>query len=304
MYYITEEEVSKNLKIGDIVDILQDSFKEYGAGRAGSTSRDRIIVGGTLLNTMPAVIEKYGLAGLKTYIATPNGAKFVVVLFDSKSSKLLAVIEANTLGQLRTGALPALVTKLLVKKTNPIFTLIGSGFQAETQLSGMLSQFDAKEARVYSRNYENALRFVERQQEFYDTELMACKNVDEALTGADIINTITTAKEAIFNRSQIGEEYHVNLAGGNLPNRREVAEDVLAESELLVVEHMDQAYKESGEIISLKENHPEREIVELKDLIANPSKYGNPKKIVFKSMGIGLEDVATGYLLLKNMGLI
>lgn len=304
MYYITEGEVSKNLRIGGIVDILKDAFIEYGKGKAESSSRDRLIVGKTLLNTMPAVIEKYGLAGLKTYVATPNGAKFAVLLFDTNSSNLLAVIEANTLGQLRTGALPAMVTKLLVKKNHPIFTLIGSGFQAETQLSGMLSQFDVEEVRVYSRNYENAAKFVKRQQELYDTRLVAFKQVGEALKDADIINTITTSREAIFDRSQIGEEYLVNLAGGNLPFRREVAQDVLIESDLLVVEHMGQAMKESGDVITFTETHADREIVELKDFVSNLPKYAGSKRTVFKSMGIGIEDVATGYLLLKNMGLL
>ena len=303
MYYISEDDVAKNLDMKEVVDVLGEVFKSYGTGKAVSTARDRLIYNGTVFNSMPAIVEHVGLAGLKTYIANRKGARFVVLLFDLNAADLVAVIEANPLGQNRTGALPAMVSKQVLRKKNPVFTLIGSGFQAETQLSGMLSAFDISDVRVYSRTFENARKFAEREGKKHGIEIKAYENVEKALDGADVVNTITDSNEAIFSRSALGDEYLVNLAGGNLPFRREVAEDVLEESDLIIVEHLDQAMKESGEIIGMARSHPERKMHELKDIMAHPDLYSGKKRLVFKAMGIGLEDVAAGYLVLKNMGL-
>lgn len=303
MYYISEDDVAKNLDIKEVIDILEEVFTSYGRQKAVSAARERLIYNGTVLNSMPAIVEKLGLAGSKTYIATRKGARFVVLLFDLNTSDLVAVIEANKLGQIRTGALPAMVSRLVLKKKNPVFTLIGSGYQAETQLSGMLSAFDVSDVRVYSRNFENAKNFSVRESKRHGIDIKAFENVEKALDGADIVNTITDSNEAIFSRSALGDEYLVNLAGGNLPFRREVSEDVLEESDLIVVEHLEQAMKESGEIIEMVRSHPERKIHELKDMMMNPETYSGKKRIVFKAMGIGLDDVAAGYLVLKSMGL-
>lgn len=305
MHYITEEEVAKNLGLKETVDILEEAFESYSSGTSFYRPRERIIFDGTVFNTMPGVFQHRNLAGLKTYIANRNGARFVVIIFDTMKSELLAVIEANKLGQIRTGALPAMVTRRMLKEKNQAFCVIGSGFQAETQLEAMASVFNLESISVYSRTFSNARKFAERMQKKTGLEVKACETASAALKDATIVNSITDSNKPIFKRKDLGSEYHVNLCGGNIPSRREAAEDIFIDSDLIVVEDMEQAMKESGEIISLSKNHPEKKCVELGNFMKmDRNGLHGMKRTVFKSMGLGLEDVAAGYVLMKNMGII
>ena len=305
MHYITEQDVEKNLGIKETVDILEEAFESFSSGTSFYRPRERIIFEGSVFNTMPGVFQHRNLAGLKTYFANKNGARFVVIIFDTNKSELLAVIEADRLGQIRTGALPAMVTRRMLRKKNQGFCVIGSGYQAETQLEAMASVFDLDSISVYSRTFSNARKFAERMQQKTGLEIKAYENVSQALKDATIVNTITDSNNSIFGRKDLGDEYHVNLCGGNIPSRREADEDIFLDSDLIVIEDMEQAMKESGEIISLMKNHPEKKTVELGDFMKLERNSLNEKKrTVFKTMGIGLEDVAAGYVLMKNMGIL
>lgn len=301
MHYITEKEVEQTLDMKETVAILREAFQDLGVGNSSVSPRERLHSDGAVLNSMPGIFAKYHLAGMKCYIAAKGGARFVVLVFDTRSSDLIAVIEANRLGQVRTGALPAMVSQLLLKKKEQEIAIIGSGYQAETQLEGLLSVFDAGLVHVYSRHPENARSFARRMQSKFGVEARAHEKVSEATRDATVINSITNSNDAIFSRKDLGERYHVNLCGGNLPMRKEAAEDVLLQSDMVVVEHLEQAMKESGEIIGLRKNNPEKEIIELKDLVTKPPAR-EPERSVFKTMGVGLEDVAAAYLVLKNLG--
>lgn len=303
MFYISEKEVEDNLPMGEIINELEKEFIEYGKGRSQSSPRERNILDGTVFNTMPAISTRLGLAGMKTYIAGRGGAHFVVLLFDMNESRLIAMMEANKLGQIRTGALPAMVTKQLVSGKDEVFTLVGSGFQAETQLKGIVEAIDVSEVRVYSRNFANARKFSERFSNEIGLDINPVSDVSQALNGATVVSSITDSNEAIFSRSQLGEAYHVNLSGGNLPMRKEAADDVLLDSDLVIVEHLEQAMKESGEIISFSESGDSGKMVELKDFMLNRWKYTGLRRTVFKSMGTGLEDIVAGNIVLKSMGL-
>lgn len=305
MHYITEKEVDQNLRMKETVDILEEAFQSYAAETSFYRPRERIIFDGTVFNTMPGVFGKRHLAGLKTYIANRNGARFVVVIFDTEKSELLSVIEANRLGQIRTGALPAMVTRKLLDGGSQSLCVVGSGFQAETQLEGIMAVSDLERISVYSRNPSNAAAFAERMSKKHGVDIKAYDSAAKALKGATIVNTITNSNDAIFSRADLGDRYHVNLCGGNIPTRREAAEDVLLDSELVIVEDMEQAMKESGEIIGLRNNHPEKECVELGQLMKMKKEdYAGKKRTTFKTMGLGLEDVAAAYVLMKNMKIL
>ena len=303
MHYISEQEVRENLGMKETIDILEEAFESLASGSSFYRPRERILFDGTVFNTMPGVFGRRNLAGLKTYIANRNGARFVVLIFDTKSNDLLAVIEADRLGQVRTGALPAMVTRRIVSGRNQSLAVVGSGFQAETQLEGINEAFDLESISVYSRTFRNAQAFAARMSDKLGVDIKAFDNVKDALKNATIVNSITDSNDSIFSRGDLGDEYHVNLCGGNMPMRREAAEDVLMDSELLIVEDLEQAMKESGEIIGIRANHPEKELINLGDLMKmEKSQYYGRKRTLFKTMGLGLEDVAAGYVLLKNMG--
>lgn len=305
MRYITEQEVKDNLGMLETINILEEAFESLAAGTSHYRPRERIVFNGTVFNTMPGVFGKRHLAGLKTYIAGRNGARFAVLIFDTETNDLLSVIEANRLGQVRTGALPAMVTRRIVDGGTHGLAVIGSGFQAETQMEGINEVFDLEGISVYSRTFRHAQEFAARMSGKLGTDVKAFDSVKDALKNSTIINSITDSNDPIFSRKDLGDEYHVNLCGGNLPMRKEAGEDVLLDSELLVVEDVEQAMKESGEIIDIAERHPEKELINLGDLMKlDPKQYQGKRRTVFKTMGIGLEDVAAAYVLMKNMDLL
>lgn len=296
MKHITEEDVRANLKMGPLMDLLEDSFMEFGEGHAESSARDRIFTGSGVLNSMPASIQKYGIAGSKIYYANPENSKFVVIIFREKDPENYFVIDAGFLGQMRTAALPGMVSRKILKVRKDIdFLLIGSGLQAETQLEAMAIALNLEKASIYSRNTEHAKKFIEKMQKKLSLDLKieeSRKNISKY----NVINTVTNTKEPIIDHTNVPNTYHMNLVGANLPNRREVSGEVMRLSDLVVVEHAEQAVKESVEIQDVM---GQDKLIELKAFI----REGTPttERSIFKTMGIGLEDIMAGYMVLKNM---
>ncbi len=300
MKYVTEEEVLENLSMDEVIDSVRDAFLDFADGRAAFSPRDRLLSGGVLLNTMPAVIDRKHIAGMKAYIAGHGGAKFVVLVFDTENFKLKGIVEANRLGQLRTGAVPAIATAMLLGKKEINYGLIGTGFQAETQLEAMKNLFDLKSVSVYSKNPDHVKEFASRYSEKFSIDISGATSAEECVRDADVISTITDSRQPLFSAGPLGDSFHINLAGGNLPNRKEVGNEVLDEAELVVVEDMRQALNESGEIIDFYEQGAGR-IIEFAELVRDPSRYRGRKKTVFKSMGVGLEDIAVADILLERL---
>lgn len=300
MKYITEEDVTKNLKMSELMDILEDSFREYGYGHADSSPRDRIFTGSGFLNTMPAYIEKYGIAGLKTYMATASVSQFVVIIFPIENPKDYFVIDAGRLGQMRTGALPGMVSRKILKdkKSNVDFLLIGSGYQAETQLEAMVNSLNLESAHVYSRNIEHAKKFIEKMEKQLSIDIKIEESRNN-ISKYNVINTVTNTKDPIIDHKNVPEKYHMNLVGANLATRREISTEVMKKSDLVIVEHSEQAIKESSEIQDIV---GQDKVVDLKEFMLEDTIQS--ERSIFKTMGIGLEDIVAGYLVLKNMDLI
>ncbi len=301
MIFLGEKDVEENLDIGTTIEAVKDGFVEYFKGEAGADPRIRTYAAGAVLNTMPAFINKYHIAGMKAYIGTRTGAKFVVIIFDTQTSEVIAIIEANRLGQLRTGAVTALATSLL-KEHCSVFTLIGAGFQAETQLEGILRLMNPEQVRVYSRTDARGREFSERMEAKFGREVRYYSNIQEAIGGADVISSITSAQVPVLTDLSSLSAFHLNLAGANVLTRREASGEVLRSGDLVVVEHLEQALRESSEITEFVSGGGKP--VEFKDVVGQPERYRGYRRTIFKSMGIGLEDIVTARYLLKKMGLI
>lgn len=304
MLYLTEKDVEENLDISELVPKLKDFISDYGNGKAYSSMRNRIIAEGHILNTMPASAPKYNMAGLKSYISTRGGFRAVVLVFSIDPPDLLAAIDAEILGQKRTGALPAMISSLIVKDRKINFGLFGSGFQAETQLEGIVSVFDVETAKVYSQHPENSRKFAEKYSKKLGIDVRSVTEPEDALRDSNIISTITNSRTPLFTASMMPDRYHLNLAGGNMPNRSEVGSDVIAKSSSIILEHLDQSYIESGEIIESGISKNDPKLVEMGSFVSNPEKYNIGERTVFKSMGIGLEDLCAAYVTLKKMHVI
>jgi alanine dehydrogenase len=293
--YIDDNDVKNNLPFKECVDELEQAFLSYGHGKSDSSPRNRINGTNFVFSTMPAFYEKRGIAGLKTYMAGKYGYRFFVVIFETERPERLYAIDANVLGQIRTGAIAAMVTSMLVKKKNINYTIIGSGFQAESQLNSISEFYTLDKTYVYSRNFDHARKFAEK----YSLDIEPAKDLS-CLMDSDVIASATDTREPIFNYSMLSNSYHINLIGANVIGSREASKDVMENSQLVIEENPVQSGMESSEITDI---NGRGKIVTLGEFMVNPDKYkGN--RTVFKCLGIGLEDLAAGYVVLKNMSLL
>ncbi|HEU5263756.1 MAG TPA: hypothetical protein VFU34_03905, partial [Gaiellaceae bacterium] len=161
--YLTESDVASLLDPADAVDTIEDCFRRIAAGEVEIAPRRRLRLPEGALADMAASDHGLGLAGGKLYAATAEGATFVVCLFDSETSALVAVIEADQLGCLRTGAASGVAAKHLARSGAATLGVIGCGHQAVTQVECVRAALPSLERVVaYCRTSERLAAFCER----------------------------------------------------------------------------------------------------------------------------------------------
>lgn len=304
MYFIGEEEVRENLHYGELIDWLQKAFTMLDEGRAESSPRLRTRIGKTILNSLPAIIPELDISGEKVYLSGPDGAVFHYVLFRNSDCSVVAVMEANALGQMRTGALSALATRLMHGSTARHIHIIGSGYQAESQLLAHLSVYEPDRITVYSRNTGHAELYAEKMRRATGFNVEVSRNLETSLMDADVICSATSSREPFITGGMLPEGFHLNLVGANLPPRMEADISALEKADAICAENLKQAKMESSEITGFLARHPDARIFELKELASGRESTLKARRTIFKSMGNGIEDLVAAYLVCRNIGMI
>jgi alanine dehydrogenase len=227
--------------------------------------------------------------GTKFYSTNPRyGAHFYFVLYDAKTAQPLAMMEANHLGQIRTGAASGHATDLLADPQAETLGIIGSGFQARTQLDAIRAVRPIKTVRVWSRSEEKRRAFAE------ESSVIAVDSAEEAVRGASIVVTATNSKDPVLESRWIEPGTMINAMGSNVANRRELPADLVQRADLIAADSIEQAKIEAGDL--LLANHWSN-VVELKDV----QRHYDAKQItIFESLGLGVEDVAAGAFLYER----
>src|SRR5579862_5686001 len=240
MIQVTEEQVRDILSMDECVRIMRQTFTALRKGTASNQPRRRIYLdNGSTLHSMGGVYGKY--FGTKFYSSNPKyGANFFFFLFDAETAKPLAQFEANYLGQIRTGAASGYATDLLAAPDAKFLAIIGSGFQAETQLAAMRAVRNFSDVRVWSRSKEKREAFAQQHQ------VRAVAAAEECVTGADIVVTATWAKDPVLESQWIKPGAHVNAMGSNQPARRELPSDLIARADLIACDAIEVAKIEAG----------------------------------------------------------
>jgi ornithine cyclodeaminase/alanine dehydrogenase-like protein (mu-crystallin family) len=277
---------------------LEAAFREWAAGRASNQPRRRV-AGGAVLATMSAALPAKGLMGFKAYTHSKAGARFWVCLFDAADGRPRAVIEADWLGRMRTGAASGLATKYLARPEASVFTVIGAGSQALTQVLAVAAVRTLREVRVISRNpaHRDAL-VVELQKSLPGTiAIKPAASLREAVDGAEILTTITSAARPIFPGEWLQAGQHLNVCGSNYPDRREIDGRVVARADLVVADDAEAARVEAGDLL-LAEREGQMNwarVHSLRDVVTGSTGSRQPSDVtLFKSVGLALEDVAAG----------
>ncbi len=283
MIQIDEAAVRRHLSMGKAIDLLDEVFQAWAGGRAANQPRRRMVLPtGAVLHALAGYNEKY--FGTKVYSTHPkHGAWFHFLLYDAETARPLAMFEANWLGQIRTGAATGLATRRLALDGPATVAVLGSGFQARSQLEAVRAVRNVTRTLVWSRRREKAEQFAaEMGAEVAET-------ADAAVGAASIVVTATSAREPLFSAESVKAGTHVNAVGSNAAGKRELPGELLARASAIVVDSMEQARMEAGDLILGLDEAGWGRVEELR---AGRVRRDGAEITVFKSIGLGLEDVA------------
>ena len=263
--------------------------------------------GGGTLHLLAAALPAQGVLGFKAYTGFRPKTRFMVALYDSKDGRLLALIEADRLGQLRTGAASGLATRYMARPAPPdrpvVLGCYGAGYQARTQVEAVCAVRPVGRVQVYSPTPDKRERFAAEVGAALSVPTAAVDK-PEAAADADIIVTATTAREPVLRAEWLAPGVHINAAGANMLLRRELDDSVIRAAGRIAVDSADQARLEASDLIGPWERgllYWEK-LVELRRIAAGqvPGRTTDQEVTVFKSLGIGLEDVAAGALVYRK----
>ena len=304
--FLNEHEVTQLLPMSECIDALERAFAHAGAGQVDNKPRSRIRMPGGFFHFMAAADGGQGVFGYKAYpsFAGPGGAKMIVMLYDYLSGELLACMEAGRMGQIRTGAASGLATRYMARNDASTVAIIGSGFQARTQLEAVCVVREIQQARVFSRRQERREDFAKRSTERLGVDVQPVESAQECVEGADIVIAITSAREPVVLGDWLAPGAHVNAAGGNHWLRREIDEAAVLRSELIVVDDLEQARVECGDLMWLEARGTFRWDMahELQDVVAGriPGRLTQEGVTLFESLGVALEDIAAAELVYRK----
>jgi len=292
--YLTEEDVEELLTPADALEAVEGSFRRLAEGVVDNRPRYRIRVENGQLAVMAAADLGLGVAGVKTYAAGRGGASFVLVLFDAVEHDLLALIEADRLGQLRTGAASGVAARYLAKEGARSLGVIGCGWQAETQVECIRAAVPSiGRVVVYCRSGERCEQFARRiGGEAGESHRDAAEQ--------DVVVTITTSRDPVLRGEWLRPGALVCAAGANRPEARELDDAVLERAAFVCCDSKESARLESGDLIEPVEHGvlDWLEVHELAEVVSGQvqGRQSGDDVVVFKSNGIAAWDIAVGAL--------
>jgi alanine dehydrogenase len=295
--YITEQQVTAALTIPKAIDLVDRAFRQLADGSAVNHPRRRVILKtGSILHYMAAGNADY--FGTKVYSSNPKtGAHFTFLLYRSEDGLPLATLEANALGQIRTGAASGVATKYLAREDADILGVIGSGFQAETQIAAISTVRNLKEVRVWSRHADKRAAFARKCADKFGLNVRATGTAREAVEHATIVVTATSSKEPVLESAWISPGTHINAMGSNWLIKRELPPDlVLEKADLVTVDSVEDAHLESGDLVIPGAPFRAEEFYNH----MNGSRKSPDQITIFKSNGLAIQDVVcAGYVYKK-----
>jgi len=293
---LSERDVGSLISMKEVVSTVEEAFRRQGMGEVSSFMRTRSRGRASVLNVMHANLPYLGRGGLKAYLSSRAGTKFALLLFDTKDSRLLAVMGADILGRFRTGAASGVATKYLYRKRAGTLAVFGSGKQALTQVIAIKEVISLDEVRVWSPTPEHRVAFAQKLKTYgfnsSDFDFPAI-----ALKGAEVATAITSSKRPFLTEKMLENLMHLNIAGGNVSDHAEVTAAGVGSFSTITVDDIAQAKMEYGDLIqAAKEGIFSWEsAVELGTVVAGKRKPEG--RTLFKSGGAALEDVAVASMI-------
>ena len=296
--WLSEDDVTSLVTPGEAVPVIEDCFRRMAAGQVELMPRRRFAVDGGYFAVMAAADRGLGVAGLKSYLLVEGRIEFVVCLFDLADGGLAALIAADKLGQVRTGAASGVAATYLARRGATSLGLIGAGWQAESQLAAIRAAVPSIERVVVSsRSRERAEAFAAAN------EAEVAESPSEA-GGCDVVVTATSSKDPVLRGDWLSDGALVCAIGANDPRARELDAQVIARATVVCCDSIEDARLESGDLIEpiAAGQLDWLEVQELAQIVSGelPGRQADTDVVVFKSNGIAPWDLAIGHEVVRR----
>jgi len=295
--YISEAEVRAVLTMPLAVEAVEEISRKQATGEVVVHPRRRFeLPGGGFFHYMAAADFSSGFVAMKQYTFVRGKLRFLVPLYEMATGDLLALIEADYMGQLRTGAASGVATKYLARKNARVTAIIGTAGQAKTQLEAIAAVPKLESARAYGRDAAKLEKFCKEMSERLGIPVHPCASAAEAVRGADIVCTATTSSQPVVSGADLAPGAHINAIGANHAHKRELDDEAVASADIIVVDSVEQSRQEAGDLIIAF--HGDEicwtGVKKLSEIVAGKTsgRTSDTEVTLFKSNGIASWDLA------------
>jgi len=294
--YLREDEVGSLLDMPLVLDAVERVMAAHGRGETVDYPRQRVRLPATITHLLQGGVPDLNVSGFKVYTSAGGRARFWVHLFDATSGDPLAVLEADRLGMMRTGAAGGVAAKWLARPDARVAGVFGAGWQAQGQILALCAVRPIERVKVFARNRDRLAAFCAQMSETTGRDVVPAASAEDAVRGSDVIVTITTSPKPLFDADWLAAGTHITAAGSNSLARQELSEAAVRRADLICVDARDVAQREAGDLMPLLEKgrtQPGR-WVELGEVVAGirPGRAGADQITLFESQGMAIQDLA------------
>lgn len=303
--YLNEKEVTGLLDMSAAIEAVEQVMADHARGEVIDFPRQRVRLPTSITHMLQGGVPAANLTGFKVYTSAGGRARFWVHLFDATTGAAVAVLEADALGMIRTGAAGGVAAKHLSRPDARVAGVFGAGWQAEGQILALCAVRPMERIRVFARNRERLESFCARMSKATGREVVPSSSAEETVRGSDVVVTITTSPKPLFDADWLESGVHINAAGSNSLARQELSEAAVRRADVICVDARETALREAGDLMPLLEKgrtHPGR-WVELGEVIAGmrPGRTEPAQITLFESQGMAIQDIALAARVLQAL---
>ncbi len=294
---LSEADVRAVLTMPIALDAVEEISRRQQSGEAILHARRRIeLPHNGFFHYMAAADMAGGFLGMKLYTFVRGKLRFLVPLYRVETGELTALIEADFMGQMRTGAASGVATKYMARKDANTAAIIGTGWQARSQLEAVANVRKLQSARAYGRDAARREKFCAEMSARLGIPVTPAASAEAAVQGAAIVTTATTTSRPVVLGAHLSPGVHINAIGANFAVKRELDDEVIRRARTIVVDSVDQSKQEAGDLIIPFAGDAARwsAVRELPEIVTGkvPGRIGDADVTLFKSNGIAAWDVA------------
>ena len=297
--YLSEDDVKQVLTMDMALDGVESAHRDLALGRASDTPRARSRLPQTALHILQGALPDQGVLGYKAYTSNRSGNRFLVHLFDAASGQLRAVVAADYLGMMRTGATSGVAARWLARPDSTIAGVFGAGWQTEGHIRAICATLPLARVKVFSRKADKLQDFCRRLSEQTGIAVVPALSAEDTVRGSDVVGTVTTAAQPLFEADWLESGAHINAAGSNALIRQELSEATVRRCAVIAVDSVPTALAECGDLLPLLEKGRlhERQLLELGDVIAGrrAGRESAGQITLFESQGMAIQDLAVAW---------